>query len=160
MPSRILNMLCQRYIQQNVTSEQSRYFKGTINGNKHYSPIDSSLVNNMRLAPFEQKAKQKAVFDEREEKDGTFQIKDRKKKTKKDAAEVIAKMADKASLKHQQILEQAYKPSRIGLITTPTEKQFGKSPSTCKKRRSNVEGESSNAKKKVKNFIVMGSSFC
>ena len=107
MPSSILNMLCQHYIQQNVPSEQPRYFTGTINDNKHYSPIDSSLVTNMRLAPFEQKAKQKAVFDEREEKDGTFQIKGRKKKTKRDAAEIIAKMADKTSLKYQQILEQA-----------------------------------------------------
>ena len=160
MPSRILNMLCQHYIQQNVPSEQSRFFTGTIIDNKHYSPIDSSLVTNMQLAPFEQKAKQKAVFDEREEKDGTFQIKDRKKKTKRDAAEIIAKMADKASLKYQQILEQAQKPSGIGLITTPTEKPFGKSPSACKKRRFNVEGESNNAKKKVKHFIVMGSSFC
>ena len=58
----------------------------------------------MRLARSKQKAKRKAARDEREEKDGTFQIKDLKKKTKKDVAETSAKMAEEARLKHQVAL--------------------------------------------------------
>ena len=61
----------------------SRAIKVFHRDNKHYSPIDSSQVTNMWLAQSKQKAKQKAAHDEREEKDGMFQIKDHKKKIKK-----------------------------------------------------------------------------
>ena len=99
----------------------SRVIKVFHRDNKHYSSIDLFLVINMRLARSKQKAKHKAACDEREEKDCTFQIKECRRKTKKDVAEAIAKMAEEACLKHQQILEQAYKPHRIDQITTPTE---------------------------------------
>ena len=84
-----------------------------------------------------------------------FQIKDCKKKTKKDVAETSAKMAEETCLKHQQILEQAYKPSHFDQITAPTEETSGKYTSACRKHKSSVEGESSNAKKKSKYFIVI-----
>ena len=64
-------------------------------------------------------------------------------------------MAKEARLKHQQMLEQAQKPTRTDQITTPTEETSGKYTSACRKRKSNVEGESSNAKKKSKYFIVI-----
>ena len=78
----------------------SRVIKVFHRDNKHYSPIDSSLVTNMQLAWSKPKAKQKAARDEREEKDGMFQIKGCKNKTKKDVREASAKMAEKACLKH------------------------------------------------------------
>ena len=133
----------------------SRAIKVFHRDNKYYSPIDSSLVTNMRLAWSKQKVKQKAARDERKEKDGTFQIKDWKKKRKKDVAEASAKMAEEPHLKHQQVLEQAYKPSRIDQITIPTEEMSGKYISACRKCKSNVEGESSNPKKKRKYFTVI-----
>ena len=109
----------------------------------------------MRLAQSKQKAEQKAALDEREGKNGTFQIKDHKKKTKKDVAEASAEMAEEARLNYQQILEQAYKPSCIDQITTPTEETSGKYTSACRKRKSNVDCESNNTKKKSKYFIVI-----
>ena len=64
-------------------------------------------------------------------------------------------MAEEACLKHQQILEQAYKPSCIDQITTPTGEMSGKYTSACRKCKSNVEGESNNAKKNSKYFIAI-----
>ena len=100
----------------------SRVIKVFHRDNKHYSSIDLFLVINMRLARSKQKAKHKAACDEREEKDCTFQIKECRRKTKKDVVEATTKMAEEACLKHQQILEKAYKPCHIDQITTPTEK--------------------------------------
>ena len=78
-----------------------------------------------------------------------FQIKNHKKKIKKDVAEASAKMAEEACLKHQQILEQVYKPSCIDQITTPTEEMSGKYTSACRKCKSNVEGESNKPRRRA-----------
>ena len=69
-----------KYAQQALHPAEftSRVIKVFHRSNKQYSSIELSLVTNTRLAWSKQKAKQKVACDGREDKDGTFQIKDLK----------------------------------------------------------------------------------
>ena len=88
----------------------SRAIKVFHREDKHYTPIDSSLVNNMRHARSRQKAEQHSAREELQKEKDTFQINDEQKKTKKAVAESSVKAAKEGKAQHQSILEQAYKP--------------------------------------------------
>ena len=118
----------------------SRAIKVFHRADKHYSPIDSSLVTNMRLARSRQKSEQAVEREEMRKRESSFQMSVHGK-TKKAVAAASAKIAEVSRMKHQEILEKAYKPN----CPEPNNNS-----AACRKRKSNAPtGESSrtNAKK-------------
>ena len=140
--SQIYNMLSKHYTQPHGHPAQctSRAIKVFHRADKHYSPIDSSLVTNMRLARSRQKSEQAVERKEMRKRDSSFQMSVHGK-TRKAVAAASAKIAEVSRLKHQEILEKAYKPN----CPEPNNNS-----AACRKRKSNAptgESSSNNAKK-------------